>query len=1669
EAIQADCDIKKTNIILQGIPPKVYALVSTHKVAKELWERIQMLMQGTSSTKQKRECKLYDEFDKFAYRKGGTLHDFYLRFSLLLNDMNMYNMKLEQFQGDDLIDAINHMMSFLTTVVTSSSEPLPTLVSKQLLIMEGLLSNQYRGGRILCRPVRQDRLHQDQMEHQEGKGQHGRMILKLVEHGPLLWPTVEEDGVTRLKKYSELSAAEAIQADCDQQASPYLTSPHATSYHSYQFVSQGPSSSNLSISYPVNDTSSTVNHNAYMASSSAPQIDYALMVHHSSEYSPPETGLVVLQATINNGRVTIQAIQGRQNFMSAGSSRPFASGSGGASRRQRVLQEEELEFLADPGMAKSSSNQTIVTTNAAYQADDLDVYDSDCDELNSAKIALMENLSHYGSDNLVEINQDNKQVNKLLTAEPERYKNQERVLKELKNDDKASTSYEPSLEIATLKHTLSKHLKEKESLEENITLLKNDFQKEKSRNIDRELALEMQALSFQNPCYIKKAQQLKPKLYNGSVIEKSDAIVIPNTGETLMLAEEIKERTTATAITEGTWGFEHTKACFRDDIIPFVKSLKELFTSFDQFLIDEVTEVQNVFKQMELAAEQHCEEKNKFQNKMENVLHKNDRLLTQALSAEILNVVVHDNVKSACLNVDVCARCVTIEYELKNDFIQKECYKTLLQKYNTLEKHCISLEVNNQLTKEIFQRKNLFAPESVPTFAELFKINELKAQAQAKDTVILKLKEKLRSLNGDTYKQLYDSIKSLRVRSKEQCDDLINKVNLKSTEVSNLNASLQEKVLVITALKEQLNKLKGKAVLTKAVSLNPINPELIKVDVAPLVLKLRKNGTAHTDYIRHTQEEASTLREIVESERLLSPLNTSLDYACKYTRRIQELLMILQQTCPCLTYLGTNLVAVTPKNKTKQIRLTEQITKSGKTTVTTAPSANIDSNTPVHSSTGVTLVSSASGSTSQDNIKKNKIRRTQRKAKKNKIEDHLRTVKSNLNKKSVVDSKATSLYLDSSCPKHMTRDHSQLVNFVQKFLGTVKFRNDHVAKIMGYRDYQIRNVTISQVYYVEGLGHNLFSVGQFYDSDLEVAFRQHTCFICNLDGVDLLTGSRGNNLYTLSLQDMIASSPICLLSKASKTKSWLGNRRLSHLNFGAINHLARYGLVRGLLKLKFEKDHLYLACAMGKSAKKIHKPKSKDTNQEKLYLLHMDLCWRMRVESVNGKKIATPTIVPPREPIPIVNSTDKPVVTLVYSRKTKAANKKVPNKMEPNNSWGPSCSNVHSPLIACRLSKLSSARQRLARGLSKLKFEKYHLCSACAMGKSTKKTHKPKSEDTNQEKLYLLHMDLCGPMRVESVNGKKYILVIVDDYSRFTWVKFLRSKDETPDFIIKFLKMIQVRLKVPVHRIRTDNGTEFVNQTLCDYYEERLWQLLVLLKINPLFAFDMERLLMSFCTVNVDLSFFHMFGALCYPTNDSENLGKLQPKADIKIFIGYAPTKKAFRIYNRRTRRIMEIIHVDFDELTAMASEQSSSGPALNEMTPGTISLGLVQKSSPLISYVPPLRNDWDLLFQPMFDELLNPPPSVVNQAPEVIAPIAEVIPPVHVDSTGLPSSTMVDQDAPSPSKFHTTTEIQSSVIPQDVGDDNLDMEVAHMGNDPLFGVPISEVTSTQSSSTASP
>ncbi|GKB32059.1 integrase, catalytic region, zinc finger, CCHC-type containing protein [Tanacetum coccineum] len=168
--------------------------------------------------------------------------------------------------------------------------------------------------------------------------------------------------------------------------------------------------------------------------------------------------------------------------------------------------------------------------------------------------------------------------------------------------------------------------------------------------------------------------------------------------------------------------------------------------------------------------------------------------------------------------------------------------------------------------------------------------------------------------------------------------------------------------------------------------------------------------------------------------------------------------------------------------------------------------------------------------------------------------------------------------VDSECSKHMTGNLKLLRNFIEKIMGTIRFRNENFAAITGYGDYVQGNLIICHVHYVEGLGYNLFSVGQFCNGDLEVGVRSNTCYVQNLEGAYLLTGSRDSNLSTISISEMAASSLVCLMSKATSTKSWLWHKRLSHLNFGTINHLTKQDLVDGLLKFKYDKDHLCYAC-----------------------------------------------------------------------------------------------------------------------------------------------------------------------------------------------------------------------------------------------------------------------------------------------------------------------------------------------------------------------------------------------------------------------------------------------------------------------------------------------------------
>ncbi|GJY79623.1 retrovirus-related pol polyprotein from transposon TNT 1-94 [Tanacetum coccineum] len=210
--------------------------------------------------------------------------------------------------------------------------------------------------------------------------------------------------------------------------------------------------------------------------------------------------------------------------------------------------------------------------------------------------------------------------------------------------------------------------------------------------------------------------------------------------------------------------------------------------------------------------------------------------------------------------------------------------------------------------------------------------------------------------------------------------------------------------------------------------------------------------------------------------------------------------------------------------------------------------------------------------------------------------------------------------VDSGCTKHMTGNISILCNFVEKYLGTVRFGNDQFAPILGYGDLVQGNITINRVYYVEGLNHNLFSVGQFCDADLEVAFRKSTCFVRDLQGNDLLTGNRGSNLYTISLQETTTSTPICLMAKASPTQAWLWHQRLSHLNFDYINLISKKDVVIGLPKLKYVKDQLRSFCEVSKAKRSSFKTKTVPSLKGRLNLLHMDLCGPMRVASINGKK-----------------------------------------------------------------------------------------------------------------------------------------------------------------------------------------------------------------------------------------------------------------------------------------------------------------------------------------------------------------------------------------------------------------------------------------------------------------
>ncbi|GJT33455.1 retrovirus-related pol polyprotein from transposon TNT 1-94 [Tanacetum coccineum] len=1299
------------------------------------------------------------------------------------------------------------------------------------------------------------------------------------------------------------------------------------------------------------------------------------------------------QATIQDGRVTVQQVQGRQGQNYSGTTyKGNATSSRGnttsgqtrvvkcyncqgeghmarqctqpkrprnaawykekamlaeAQEAGQLLDEEQLAFLADPGIP-ASQTQTVIPHNAAFQTEDLDTYDSDCDDLSSAQAVLMANISNYGSDVISEdfeqspvmdftdneISSDNNIIlysqylqetqqatvqdtnlqaqqdsiilyviekmseqminhvnnwekankehnNESITAELERYKERVKTFEQRLNIDLSSRKkmidsqmndmirekLALKEQIDSLEKTLSKQIKEKESLFKTFTVFKNESKEKENKYMENEIDLEnkikeldnivykvgqsaktvnmltklqpfydntyKQALGYQNPFYLRKAQRIKPTLYDGVVVSKTHvAMHVIDNEETLILEEEsrskmfekakdpeviakkishkpidyeklnsliedfetrfspqqelsaeqafwfhtfnptiepsysppvivdvpselpkvslvnaslkklkfhltqfdsvVKKRTTPSALEEGEWGFEHTKAVFNNEIIPFLKSLKDIFNVFDKDLLNEITEVQTVFDQMEASVQQFSVDKKCLEIAKKEILLENDRLLQKVM---IPIKSLKTNTKGKNVNHDKCDL----------DPIKKELENSVAKLLSKNERLCN--EINN--VKQVF-------------------------------------------------KYQFNSIKRTRVRHKEQSDSLINKLNLKSVENKDLKAQIQDKVFVITSLKNDLRKLKGKEIVENVIhtpSVTTIAPGMFKLNFEPLPPRLLQNREVHIAYLRNTQEQANILREIVKQAKVKQPLDSELVLACKYVIRIQELLIYVQGTCPNAITPSAKKVTVKPMNNVKKVRsevfyypVTDKCetdilcatcnksmfdgvhdkclldlvqngnnhTKSAKkhkkqniwkptghvfTEVgfkwkpTGRTFTIVGNSCPLTRFTSTNVVPPKQTTSHSDDIQKPELKVYSRKpknvknigsSKKAKIVESKNANHSEPNQtwgSNATDIPSSSSLVMTGCPD------CTLVS------GLRIFGNDQIARIMGYGDYQLGNVIISRVYYVEGLGHNLFSVGQFCDADLEVAFRKNTCFIRNLEGVDLLSGSRDTNLYTISLDDMLKSSPICLLSKASKTKSWLWHRRAPSLA-------------------------PFLT----------------------LYIMELNLSIRTLPKCMKNVGISHQTSV---------------------------------------------------------------ARTPQQNGVV---------------------------ERRNQT--------LVEAARTMLIFSKALL---------FLWAEAINTACYTQN-----RSLIRLRYNKTPYELMQDK--------------------------KP------------------DLSFFYVFGSLCYPTNDHEDLGKFDAKADIGIFVGYAPAKKAFRIYNRRTRIITETIHVTFDELTAMASEQFSSGPGLHYMTPATSS-----------------------------------------------------------------------------------------------------------------------------------
>ncbi|GJT15231.1 retrovirus-related pol polyprotein from transposon TNT 1-94 [Tanacetum coccineum] len=1034
------------------------------------------------------------------------------------------------------------------------------------------------------------------------------------------------------------------------------------------------------------------------------------------------------------------------------------------------------------------------------------------------------------------------------------------------------------------------------------------------------------AIGVQNPFYLRKAKKAQLALYDGDELLKTHHVPVIDFEKTCT------KRITPTGITERERGFEQTKRCYLTKVIPFFNLLKEHFDGVQKSLVTEVRAMKVVFENLEAEVDQNAIDLKSGEIKRKNLLIEN--LIADYLYKDVFYTAT-DYVLTVSRFFDMhdaftaAQKCIA-ELESKNsnlkNKIQNDDHNVMIKHFFKLEVEHFNLQLKYEHLKERFRNKKSVTSSNAPTFDSVFVIMQLKEQVQSRGNTIRELKEKISRLT----KKHSDADPILDLKALGSQNKYLNgKVNA----LHDLNERFRaENKKVKQHYKELYDSIK----ITRAKTIDKTNSLLTEIE--NLKAQIKENSKCVTIPNGKPKVLAlgsvETLCEIVEEAKVERPLDSSIASACLYTKHSQKLLEYVIGTCPKDFNTRDKQHASTTLIRKKQVTFVEPCETSTHNTQAHVEQQKIKkTNEPGIPSTGV---------------KGYQWRPTGRKFT---LGEQCPLTRINISK--VVHVIQIVLwYLDLGYSKHMTGDRSRLRNFVKKFIGTVRFGNDHFSAIMGHGNYVIGNNVISRVYYVEGLGHNLLSVGQFCNSDLEVAFRKHTCFIRDLDGVNLIKGSHGTNLYTIYVEDMMRSSPICLLSKASKNKSWLWHRRLNHLNFDTINDVARKDLVRGLHRLKFEKDHL---------------------------------------------------------------------------------------------------------------------------------------CSTCQLGKSRKATYQPKTINTIREVLHILHIDLCGPLKVQGINGKKYILVTIDDYSRFTWVKFLRSKDETPEFVVKLLKQLQIELTAYYESVgityektvlRTPQQNDVVKQWNLTLVEDA--QTMLIFSKAPMFLW-VEAIATACYTKNrslihtlhnktpyelmhdkkPDLSFLCVFGALCYPTNDSEDLGKLKAKADIRFFVGYAPNMMGYRIYNKRTSQIIETIYVTFDELTGQtASVHTSPGLAPNLLTPGPISLVFITNPAPAIPYVPPTNKELEILFQPMFDEYFKPltidrlvPPALIAQVP--------------VNPTGPSVSISVDQDAPSGNHSPSSSDHQSSLVHHGVAaDHSLEVNLfAPTDNEPFVNIFAPDPSSEASSS----